>query len=180
MEFAKGGKPQGKIKVSGNAPRGRTGTTITFWPDAEIFQAEGVEFRAQTVLERLQTYAFLNKGLEIRFIDERPGHTQQVTYQYAGGIVDYVSHLNATKEALFKRVVAYELKGEDHEVEIAMQWNTGYHEGIHSFVNGIETIEGGTHEEGFRKALTNVVNKYAQGAWAAEGQGRQPRRRGHS
>ena len=163
MEFKDGGKPLGKIKVVGDAPRGRNGTTITFWPDPEIFKSEGTEFRAQTVLERLQTYAFLNKGLEIRFKDERPGHTQSVTFQYNGGIVDYVKHLNATKEAVFKKVASYEFKGDDSEVDIAMQWNTGYHEGIHSFVNGIETQEGGTHEEGFRKALTNVVNKYARG-----------------
>ncbi|HVT76304.1 MAG TPA: toprim domain-containing protein, partial [Acidimicrobiales bacterium] len=162
MEFRDGGKPTGKIKVVGDAPKGRTGTTIAFWPDPEIFKAEGIEFRAQTVLERLQTYAFLNKDLEIRFKDERPGHTQSVTYRYAGGITDYVRHLNQTKEALFKKVASYEYKGEDHEVEIALQWNTGYHEGIHSFANGIETPEGGTHEEGFRKALTNVVNKYAK------------------
>jgi DNA gyrase subunit B len=162
MEFRDGGKPVGKIKVVGDAPKGRTGTTIAFWPDPEIFKAEGIEFRAQTVLERLQTYAFLNKDLEIRFKDERPGHTQSVTYRYAGGITDYVRHLNSTKEALFKKVAAYENKAEDYEVEIAMQWNTGYHEGIHSFANGIETPEGGTHEEGFRKAITNVVNKYAK------------------
>ncbi|MEY2472697.1 MAG: gyrase subunit [Actinomycetota bacterium] len=162
MEFRDGGKPVGKIKVVGDAPKGRTGTTIAFWPDPEIFKAEGIEFRAQTVLERLQTYAFLNRDLEIRFKDERPGHTQSVTYRYAGGITDYVRHLNSTKEALFKKVAAYESKAEDHEVEIAMQWNTGYHEGIHSFANGIETPEGGTHEEGFRKAITNVVNKYAK------------------
>ncbi len=162
MEFKDGGKPTGKIKVVGDAPKGRTGTTISFWPDPEIFKAEGIEFRATTVLERLQTYAFLNKDLEIRFKDERPGHTQSVTYRYAGGIVDYVRHLNATKEALFKKVASYEVKGDDHEVEVAMQWNTGYHEGIHSFANGIETPEGGTHEEGFRKSLTNVVNKYAK------------------
>ncbi|HVV35028.1 MAG TPA: DNA gyrase subunit B [Acidimicrobiales bacterium] len=162
MEFRDGGKPTGKIKVVGDAPKGRTGTTIAFWPDPEIFKAEGIEFRAQTVLERLQTYAFLNRDLEIRFKDERPGHTQSVTYRYAGGITDYVRHLNQTKEALFKKVASYEYKGEDHEVEIALQWNTGYHEGIHSFANGIETPEGGTHEEGFRKALTNVVNKYAK------------------
>jgi DNA gyrase subunit B len=162
MEFQDGGKPLGKIKVVGDAPRGRTGTTIAFWPDPEIFKAEGIEFRAQTVLERLQTYAFLNKDLEIRFKDERPGHTQSITYRYAGGITDYVRHLNSTKEALFKKVAAYENKADDYEVEIAMQWNTGYHEGIHSFANGIETPEGGTHEEGFRKALTNVVNKYAR------------------
>ena len=155
-------RPQGKIQQTGEAPNGRTGTTITFWPDPEIFKAEGIEFRATTVLERLQTYAFLNKDLEIRFKDERPGHTQAVTYRYAGGIVDYVKHLNATKDALFKKVASYEIKADDYEVEIAMQWNTGYHEGIHSFANGIETPEGGTHEEGFRKALTNVVNKYAR------------------
>jgi DNA gyrase subunit B len=162
LEFKDGGKPQGKIKNTGDAPKGRTGTTIQFWPDPEIFKAEGIEFRAQTVLERLQTYAFLNKDLEIRFKDERPGHTQSVTYRYAGGIVDYVKHLNATKDALFKKVASYEVKADQYEVEIAMQWNTGYHEGIHSFANGIETPEGGTHEEGFRKALTNVVNKYAR------------------
>ena len=162
LEFKDGGKPLGKIKVVGESPKGRTGTTITFWPDPDIFKSEGIEFRAQTVLERLQTYAFLNKGLEIRFKDERPGHTQSVTFQYNGGIVDYVKHLNGTKEALFKKVAAYEFKGDDQEVEVAMQWNTGFHEGIHSFVNGIETQEGGTHEEGFRKALTNVVNKYAR------------------
>ncbi len=162
MEFLNGGRPTGKIAVTGDSPDGRTGTIITFWPDPEIFKAEGIEFRAQTVLERLQTYAFLNKDLEIRFKDERPGHTQSVTYRYAGGITDYVKHLNATKDALFKKVASYEFKGEDSEVEIAMQWNTGYHEGIHSFANGIETPEGGTHEEGFRKALTNVVNKYAK------------------
>ncbi len=162
MEFLDGGRPQGKIKVVGDSPKGRTGTTISFWPDPEIFKSEGIEFRAQTVLERLQTYAFLNKGLEIRFKDERPGHTQSVTFLYNGGIVDYVKHLNQTKEALFKKVASYEFKGEDSEVEVALQWNTGYHEGIHSFANGIETPEGGTHEEGFRKALTNVVNKYGK------------------
>jgi DNA gyrase subunit B len=161
MEFLNGGRPTGKIQVTGDSPRGRTGTTIAFWPDPEIFKAEGIEFRAQTVLERLQTYAFLNKGLEIRFKDERPGHTQSVTYQYAGGIVDYVKHLNQTKDALFKKVASYEFKGEDSEVEIAMQWNTGYHEGIHSCANGIESHEGGTDEEGLRMALTYVVNKYA-------------------
>ena len=132
------------------------------------------------MLERLQTYAFLNKDLEIRFKDERPGHTQSVTYRYAGGIVDYVKHLNADQGgACSRRSPSYEVKGDDYEVEIAMQWNTGYHEGIHSFANGIETPEGGTHEEGFRKALTNVVNKYARARGVAEGKGREPRRRRH-
>jgi DNA gyrase subunit B len=160
MEFAKGGRPQGRLEIVGKAPRGRTGTTVTFWPDPSIF--EDVEFRAQTVLERLQMYAFLNRGLEIRFRDERPGHEQEVTFRYAGGIVDFVRHLNQAKEALFKKVAHFEQAEHDQHVEIALQWNTGYYEGIHSFANGIATIEGGMHEEGFKKALTNVMNRYAR------------------
>jgi len=162
MEFANGGKVTKKLAVIGNAPRGRTGTIVTFWPDPDIFQAEGTEFRAQTILERLQIMAFLNKGLEIRFKDERPDHEQQQTYKYAGGIVDFVRHLNHSKEALFKRVGSFEAVEKDQEVEVALQWNTGYYESLHSFANGIATIEGGMHEEGFKKALTNVVNKYAR------------------
>ena len=162
QEYAKGGKPQTKLEVTGKAPRGRTGTSITFWPDPLIFNSEGIEFRAQSILERLQIYAFLNKGLEIRFRDERPGHEQEQTFKYPGGITDFVRHLNASREALFKKVATFEQVEENQEVEIALQWNTGFHEGIHSFVNGIQTTEGGTHEEGFRKALTNVVNKYGR------------------
>jgi DNA gyrase subunit B len=163
MEFAKGGKPQGSLDVVGDAKRGRTGTTITFWPDPEIFAAEGVEFRAQTILEKLQMYAFLNRNLEIRFRDERAGHDNEpVVYKYSGGIEDFVKHVNASKEALFKRVGYYAMDEATQEVEIAFQWNTGYHEGIHSFANGIATNEGGMHEEGFKKALTNAVNKYAK------------------
>ncbi|MDA8365485.1 MAG: DNA topoisomerase (ATP-hydrolyzing) subunit B [Actinomycetota bacterium] len=160
MEFTRGGQPTGKLEVTGPAPRGRTGTTISFWPDASIF--EEVEFRAQTVIERLQIMAFLNRGLEIRFADERADREQKVTFQYSGGIVDFVKHLNASKEALFRKVCAYDQSEETMEVDIAMQWNTGFHESIHSFANGISTIEGGMHEEGFKKALTNVVNKYAR------------------
>ena len=160
LEFAKGGKPQGKLEVTGKAPRGRTGTTVTFWPDETVF--EETEFRAQTVLERLQMMAFLNRGLEIRFNDERPGHEQEVTYKYSGGIQDFVRHLNQAKEALFKKVAYFEQSESDQQVESALQWNTGYYEGLHSFANGIATNEGGMHEEGFKKALTNVVNKYAR------------------
>jgi len=160
LEFAKGGKPQGRLEVVGKSPRGRTGTTVTFWPDPTIF--EEVEFRAQTVTERLQIMAFLNRGLEIRFVDERPGHEATVTYKYERGITDFVRHLNASREALFKKVAHYEVAEDDQHVEIALQWNTGYYEGIHSFANGITTGEGGMHVEGFKKALTNVVNKYAR------------------
>jgi DNA gyrase subunit B len=162
MEFAKGGKPQGPLEVTGRSPRGRTGTTTTFWPDPTIF--EDVEFRAQTITERLQMMAFLNRGLEIRFRDERPAHAgdEPVVYRYGGGIEDFVRHLNASKEPLFKRVGYITATEETQEVEIAFQWNTGYHEGLHSFANGIATNEGGMHEEGFKKALTNAVNKYAR------------------
>src|SRR5207247_5661005 len=94
---------------------------------------------------------------------ERPGHDKEPTiYKYAGGIEDFVRHVNASKEALFKRVGYYEMSEDDQEVEIAFQWNAGYHEGIHSFANGIATGEGGMHEEGFKKALTNAVNKYTR------------------
>ncbi len=160
MSFHDGGTPDGPLKVTGSAPRGRTGTTVTFWPDPTIF--DEVDFRAQTVTERLQMYAYLNRGLEIRFADEREGREQKETFCYQGGINDYVKHLNATKESLFRKVGSYEQSEDDMEVEVAFQWNTGYHESIHSFANGIATIEGGMHEEGFRKALTNVVNRYAQ------------------
>ena len=165
QEYAKGGKPQGKLEVVGSTPgRGRSsGTTITFWPDPTVFVAEGTEFVARTVLERLQTMAFLNRGLEILFVDERPEKEQKVTYQYRGGIVDFVKHLNASKEALFSKVCNFEDADDDGQMlDIAMQWNTGYYEGIHGYANGISTTEGGMHVEGFKTALTSVVNKYAR------------------
>ncbi len=165
QEYAKGGKPQGKMEVVGPSPsRGRKrGTTVTFWPDPTVFVAEGTEFVARTVLERLQTMAFLNKGLEIIFEDQRPEKEQQVTYVYKGGLVDFVKHLNASKEALFSKVCWFEDEDEDHQsLDIAIQWNTGYYEGIHGYANGISTTEGGMHVEGFRTALTTVVNKYAR------------------
>jgi DNA gyrase subunit B len=164
MEFADGGKPQGELHVTGDAPRGRTGTSVTFWPDDTIF--ETTEFTSRTILERLQMMAFLNKGLEIRFQDQREGaDNERVTFKYAGGIQDFVRHINKTKEALWSKVGYLEGKDDDgtQEVEVAFQWNTGYNrDGIHSFANGISTIEGGTHEEGFKTALTRVVNNYAK------------------
>jgi len=165
QDYGKGGEPQGKMSVIGDTPkRGRTtGTTVTFWPDPTIFHAEGTEFVARTVLERLQTMAFLNKGLEIVFTDQREGREQTVTYQYKGGLVDFVKHLNASKEPLFAKVCQYEdADDEGQMLDIALQWNTGYHEGIHGYANGISTIEGGMHVEGFRTALTSVMNKYAR------------------
>jgi DNA gyrase subunit B len=165
QEFAKGGKPQGKLGVVGDTPkRGRaTGTTVTFWPDPTIFAAEGTEFVARTVLERLQTMAFLNKGLEIVFHDERPDKQHDHTFQYKGGLIDFVKHLNASKEPLFSKVCSYEEEDDDGQMlDVAIQWNTGYYEGVHGYANGISTIEGGMHVEGFRTALTSVINKYAR------------------
>jgi len=169
QEYAKGGKPQGKMVVVGDTPaRGplhrKTGSSVTFWPDPTVFVAEGTEFLARTVLERLQTMAFLNRGLEINFRDERVEREFEQTFQYKGGIVDFVKHLNASKEALFSKVAHFEDEdeGDNQTLDIAIQWNTGYYEGIHGYANGISTIEGGMHVEGFKTALTSVVNKYAR------------------
>jgi DNA gyrase subunit B len=168
-EFHNGGKLKRKLEVVGKAPRGRTGTAITFWPDATIF--EETEFRFETLLERFRMMAFLNAGLEIVLTDERPhkdkdgdGKQDSVTFKFNDGLKDFVKHLNATKEPLFPKVVSYSAAAEDGigEAEVAIQWNTGYYEGVHSFANGISTIEGGTHVEGFRSALTTVINKYAR------------------
>jgi DNA gyrase subunit B len=160
MEFVNGGKPLGKLEALGPSPRNRRGTSVTFWPDASIL--EDVVFVARTVLERLQVYAFLNAGLEIGFRDEREGGGAPVTYSYKGGIIDFVKHLNSTKDPLFKKVAYFRVSEDDAEVEVALQWNTAYNEGLHGFANGIATIEGGTHVEGLKKGLTNVVNKYAR------------------
>jgi DNA gyrase subunit B len=164
LEFQNGGKLKGKIEITGDTPaRGRkNGTSVTFWPDEGIFASEGTEFVARTVLERLQTMAFLNRGLEIVFKDERLGKVQNVTFQYKGGIIDFVKHLNQSKDALFTKVAYYEEEDDGQMLDIAIQWNTGYHEGIHGYANGISTVEGGMHVEGFKTALTSVINKYAK------------------
>ena len=140
-----------------------TGTSVTFWPDRGIF--ETVEFDFQTITRRLQEMAFLNKGLTIILRDERGGdhENREVTYHYAGGIADFVRHLNATKSPIHKSVVYFESEDTESRIsaEIALQWNESYSESVYTFANTINTIEGGTHEEGFRAALTTVVNKWA-------------------
>ncbi|MGA5305247.1 DNA topoisomerase (ATP-hydrolyzing) subunit B [Nucisporomicrobium flavum] len=147
-------------------PTDSTGSTVQFWPDPTIF--ETVEFDFQTIYRRLQEMAFLNKRLTINLLDERPDHVdeegkaRQVTFMYENGIADFVRHLNATKSPIHKTVV--EFSAEDNEarmaVEIAMQWNESYGESVYTFANRINTHEGGTHEEGFRAALTGIVNRY--------------------
>ena len=166
MQFVDGGKLKGKLEKTGSTPaRGRkTGTSVTFYPDPTIFASEGTEFVARTVMERLQTMAFLNKNLEVVFTDERVTREQTVTFQYKGGVVDFVKHLNHSKESLFAKVAAFEDEDEEEgmQLDIAMQWNNGYYEGIHGYANGISTTEGGMHVEGFKTALTSVINKYAR------------------
>ncbi len=165
MTFRDGGNLQDRLAVMGEAPAGRTGTTVRFWPDPAIF--DQIEFRAQTLLDRFQMMAYLNRGLEITFIDDRPGEDTPVDgpvrFLFEGGIIDFVSHLNEAKEPLFPTVGYFAAAEEDQEVEIAFQWNTTYQtDGMHSFANGIATIEGGMHEEGFKKSLTNAINRYAR------------------
>jgi DNA gyrase subunit B len=142
-----------------------TGTTITFWPDAGIF--ETTEWSFETLSRRLQEMAFLNRGLSITMTDERPEHItpdapSTVNYHYEGGIADFVSYLNATKEPVHESVIYFGDEGDGISAEIAMQWTGSYSESVHTFANTINTAEGGTHEEGFRAALTTIVNRYAR------------------
>ncbi len=136
-----------------------TGTTITFWADETIF--ETVTYSYETLSRRLQEMAFLNRGLTISMRDEREETPTETTWMYEGGIEDFVRHLNATKEPLHKSVIGFGVDGDGLSVEVAMQWNATYAESVYTFANTINTHEGGTHEEGFRAALTTVVNNYA-------------------
>ncbi|MBT2513707.1 DNA topoisomerase (ATP-hydrolyzing) subunit B [Arthrobacter sp. ISL-30] len=183
MSFADGGKPQGEL-VKGE-PTDRTGTTQTFYPDDRIF--ESTEFEFETLRARFQQMAFLNKGLRITLIDERPDKTvadadmdldsvaaegevaaeyRTVVYQYNDGLLDYVKHLNSSKkvDVVHEDVIAFETEDTDRHiaVEMAMQWTTAYSESVHTYANTINTHEGGTHEEGFRAAMTSLINRYAR------------------
>jgi DNA gyrase subunit B len=141
-----------------------TGTTITFWPDSDIF--ETTNWNYETLSRRFQEMAFLNKGLTITLTDERPDHIngepRRVEYLYEGGLADFVQHLNAKKEPAHASIISFEEEGDGIAVEIAMQWNNSYSESVYTFANTINTAEGGTHEEGFRAALTTIVNRYAR------------------
>ncbi len=182
QSFADGGKPVGELR-KGEATSD-TGTSQTFWADATIF--ETVDYDFETLRARFQQYAFLNKGLRISLTDERPHHTgtddevtgeagddqqpdtsvRRVTYKYDGGLVDYVKHLNSAKKVdhVHPEVIDFEAEDTSRKiaVEIAMQWTTAYSESVHTFANTISTTEGGTHEEGFRAAMTSLMNRYAR------------------
>ncbi|MDE0572119.1 DNA topoisomerase (ATP-hydrolyzing) subunit B [Demequina sp. B12] len=177
--FADGGKPQGTLE-KGDATDD-TGTQQTFWADPEIFETTDYDF--ETLRARFQQMAFLNKGLTIQLTDERPAHvtasddvesegdddaptSRTVTYRYDGGLIDYVAHLNDAKKAerVHEEVVALEAEDTEKKIslEMAMQWTTAYSESVFTYANTISTTEGGTHEEGFRAALTSLVNRYAR------------------
>lgn len=138
-----------------------TGTTVHFTPDPEIF-TETTIYDYDTLNKRMQELAFLNRGLRISLIDKRPGQTQTREYHYEGGISSYVSYLNDHKESLFETPIYTEGEMEGITVEVAMQYTSSYHENVVSFANNIHTHEGGTHEQGFRAALTRVINEYAK------------------
>ncbi|WP_433505055.1 DNA topoisomerase (ATP-hydrolyzing) subunit B [Pseudonocardia halophobica] len=153
----------------------RTGTSITFWADPTIF--ETTTYNLETIQRRLQEMAFLNKGLTIVLRDERNGESEEAeepdaegfvakvkeqTFHYPGGLEDFVAHLNKSKDPIHRKVIGYTGEGPGHQIEVAMQWNSGYSESVYTFANTINTHEGGTHEEGFRSALTTTVNRYAR------------------
>src|ERR1700760_2474278 len=151
------GKPQTKLEQG--AASTNHGTEITFLPDFEIF--EDIDYDFQTLAERIRETAFLTRGLKLELTDER-GEGQSVTFQYDGGIEDFVLHLNENKETINKKPIFFEGEKDDGEVEVAMQWNNSYQESIFSFANNINTHEGGTHLSGFRGALTRTLNNYAR------------------
>ncbi len=178
------GVPVAPLSEDEEIPADETGTTITFWPSPDIFDA--VVFDFETLRARLQQMAFLNKGLAITLTDERPVETDEdveaveetqdeaakaekdrsVTYRYADGILDYVKHINRSKRAepIHEEVIAFELEDKDRalSLEVAMQWTAAYSESVHTYANAINTYEGGTHEEGFRASLTRLVNDFAR------------------
>src|SRR5579872_1542346 len=156
QEFARG-VPKGEMKQTGISHE--SGTTISFLPDSEIF--EELEFSADTLRQRFRETAFLTRGLRIVFTDERAGG-ERVEFYYEGGIKDFVAYVNESKEPVHKRTAYFEEESDAGYVEVAMQWNTSYQDSVFSFANNINTIEGGTHMQGFRSALTRTLNKYAR------------------
>jgi DNA gyrase subunit B len=155
-------------------PTTRTGSSVTFWADGNIF--ETLDYNIETIRRRLQEMAYLNKGLTIVLRDERTNgdeaeepdaegfvaKVKEQTFCYPNGLEDFVAFLNKSKEPIHKKLLSYSAEGEGAAVEVAMQWNAGYTESVYTFANTINTHEGGTHEEGFRAALTSTVNKYAR------------------
>ncbi|MEJ6606944.1 MAG: DNA topoisomerase (ATP-hydrolyzing) subunit B [Candidatus Planktophila sp.] len=162
------GVPTAPVK-KGSASE-KSGTTVQFWPSKEIF--ETTDFSFEILSTRFREMAFLNKGLRLTLTDLRPGHVDDkgeplyVNYKYDGGIADFVKHLNSTRGETHKSIIFFKTEEKKSKIslEIAMQWNAGFSESVYTFANTIHTHEGGTHEEGFRTALTLVVNKFGEEA----------------
>jgi len=153
------GKAVTKLEVIGKTKK--TGTLIKFMPDGEIF--DELEFKYETIIQRMREVAYLNGGLEIVIEDKRtPGEPKKATYKYKGGVVDFVKYLNSAKEPIQKRVIYIKGAREDAEVEVAIQYSGGYIDNVFTFANNINTHEGGTHLIGFKAALTRTINDYAK------------------
>ncbi|MBW8742031.1 MAG: DNA gyrase subunit B [Acidobacteria bacterium] len=158
QEFARG-VPTGDMEVIGTTAKNDTGTTISFLPDAEVF--EELELSAETLTQRLRETAFLTRALHIVLTDERAGG-ETVEFHYEGGIRDFVAHVNGSKDPIHKRIIYFEGENEQGNVEVAMQWNASYQDSVYTFANNINTHEGGTHLSGFKAALTGTLNRYAR------------------
>ena len=162
QRFENGGKPVESLKEIGTCEENRTGTTVKFKPDPTIF-TETTEFKYEILHQRLQEIAFLNKGLRIVLSDARvEGNTKTEEFLYEGGIVEYVKMLNENKVPIHPDICYFEGKEDDISIEVAMQYNTTFQQSIYSFTNNINTHEGGTHEDGVKRALTRVINNYAK------------------
>ena len=160
QRFEQGGAPKEPLKIIGECDPNRTGTTVTFKPDPEIF-TETTIFDYDVLKTRLEELAYLNKGLKIYLIDERVEPNKKEEFCYDGGLVQYVEKLNKNKDTI-NQIIDVTGTENDISIEVAFQYNDGYLSNIYSFVNNIVTPEGGTHEEGVRRALTRIINKYAQ------------------
>ena len=162
QRFENGGKPCGKMEIIGDCEENRTGTTVKFKPDPEIF-TETTEYKYDILYKRLQQIAFLNKGLRIVLTDARNEAVNKTDeFYYEGGIIEYVKMLNENKEPIHPDICYFEGMENDIAIEIAMQYNTTYQPSIYSFTNNIATHEGGTHEDGVKRALTRIINNYAK------------------
>ncbi len=152
------GVPQAPLRETGKATK--TGTKVTFYPDAEIFDT--IEFNYETMKVRLRELAFLNKGLVIKCADMRPGREHKDTFCYKGGIKEFVESLNKGKDLIIPEIIHITKKNKNSEVDVAFQWNDGYSENIHAYANNINTEEGGVHLIGFRNALAKAINDYGK------------------
>src|ERR1700677_2875880 len=159
QEYSRGAPQNELIRGDALAPGEGTSNSVTFLPDADIF--ETLDFDFHTLEERLRETAFLTRGLKISIVDER-GEGHAAEFQYEGGIEDFVSYLNENKDTVHRKVIYFTGESEEGAAEVALQWNSSYQDSIHSFANNINTREGGSHMSGFRSALTRTLNKYAR------------------